>query len=159
MIYVKDDIPTKEVTFVNLPHDIERIFVEVNLVNWKWLCCGCYHPPGQQDEYLFNQLGNVLDQYTQNYEKFLIGDFSAEDTEPSLFEFSYECKVKVITSKAFCKSLQNPSCIDLFISNSPLSFQNVTAIFKGLSEPHQLVVTVRKQVFWENSPKEIYYRN
>ena len=96
MIYVWDDIPTKEVTFVNLLHDIERIFVEVNLLNWKWLRCGCYHPPGQQDDYLFNQLRNALDQYTQNYEKFLIGDFNAEDIEPSLSEFSYECKVRVI---------------------------------------------------------------
>ena len=35
----------------------------------------------------------------------------------------------------------------------------MTAISIGLSEPHKLVVTVRKQVFWESPPKEIYFRN
>ena len=73
---------TKEIKFVNLPYDLENIFVKINLLNQKWLLCGCYHPPSQQDIYLFNQLGNTLDKDTQNYEKFLlIGDFNAEDSE------------------------------------------------------------------------------
>lgn len=79
---VREDMRTKEIKFVNLPYDLENIFVKINLLNQKWLLCGCNYPPSQQDIYLFNQLGNTLDKDTQNYEKFLlIGDFNAEDSE------------------------------------------------------------------------------
>lgn len=35
MIYAREVMPTKELNFLNLPDDIESIFVEVNLLNHK----------------------------------------------------------------------------------------------------------------------------
>ena len=34
----------------------------------------------------------------------------------------------------------NPSCIDIFITNSPLSFQNTIAISNGLSDVRKMVI-------------------
>ena len=67
MIYVTEYTPTKELAFVNLPRDLESIFVQVNLLNRDWLLCESYYPPHQQDKYFFNLLGNVVDKYTQKY--------------------------------------------------------------------------------------------
>ena len=50
MLHVREDIPTKELKFVTLPLDIESIFVKVNLLNQKWLLCGCYHSPPSPKE-------------------------------------------------------------------------------------------------------------
>ena len=68
-----------------MPENVESIFVEINLFKAKWLVCGCYHPPSQDDQYLFNHLGNALDKYTQSYDSsLLIGDFNGDNSEPCL---------------------------------------------------------------------------
>ena len=41
----------------------------------------------------------------------------------------------------------SPSCIDLLITNSPLSFQNTIAVSNGLSDCHKMVITVIKMSF------------
>ena len=65
----------------------------------------------QQDKYFFNQLGNALDKYTQNYEKFLLAsDFNAEDFEPSLSN-GYMAQ-NIVKQKTCFKSLQNPGCVN-----------------------------------------------
>ena len=57
------------------------------------------------------------------------------------------------------KSVVNPSCIDLFVTNKPSCFQNTRTICTGLSDFHKMVVTVFKVKFEKNPPKKTYYRN
>ena len=54
-------------------------------------------------------------------------------------------------------TVENPSCIDLMLKNSNMSFQNTTTVFSGLSDFHKLVLTVLKINFAKNIPKEIIY--
>ena len=55
----------------------------------------------------------------------LVGDFNAEESEPCLSQFLYEYNAKNIVKESTCfKNVLNASCIDLFIANSPMSFQN-----------------------------------
>ena len=146
LIYVWEDIPSKELKLHKMPSDIESLFVELNLFKTKWLVCGCYHPPSQPDQYFFDNIGNALDKYSQYYEKFLLaGDFNAEDSETCLSQFLYEYHAhNIVKDKTCFKSTSNPSCIDLFITNSPLRFHNTMAISTGLSDFHKMVVTVMK---------------
>ena len=54
-----------------------------------------------------------------------VGYFNAEESEPCLSQFLYEYNAKNIVKESTCfKNVLNPSCIDLFIANSPMSFQN-----------------------------------
>ena len=161
IICIRADIPRKQINNIKIHDDIENIFIEVNLYKNKWLMCGCYHPPNQNDQYFFNNLGNALDKYSQDYERFLlIGDFNAEDTEPCLSEFLYEHNAENIVKDKTCfKSLNNLSCIDLFLMNFPSSFQNTCTVTTGLSDFHKMVITVTKMTFHKNPPKEIYYRD
>ena len=77
LIYVREDIPSKPLTDHKLSHDIEGIFVELNLRKNKWLLFGSYHPLSQSDEYLLNRVKNGLDSYRKVYDKYmLIGDFT-----------------------------------------------------------------------------------
>ena len=97
LIYVREDIPSKELKTNALPNDIEGIFIELNLRKIKWLIFGTYHPPNQTDTYYFEQVGNLLDIHCQNYDKFLlIGDFNAQETGPILSQFLYEHNAKNI---------------------------------------------------------------
>ena len=119
------------------------------------------HPEfGVSTEEYFNQVCLALDKYS-SYDKFLLaGDFNTEETNDILEDFLFEHNIKNLVKEPTCfKSLTNPSCIDLFLTNSPLSFQSTTAITTGLSDFHKLVVTVMKTTFPKAEPKIIYYRD
>ena len=65
-----------------------------------------------------------------------------------------------IIKKYTCfKNALNPSCIDLFIKNTTLSFQNTIAISNRLSNFHNMVITVMKMVFKKHPPIERHYRD
>ena len=56
------------------------------------------------------------------------------------------------------KNPENPSCIDLFLTNSCRSFQNTTTITTGLSDFHKMTVTVLKNNVCKFKPKTVPYR-
>ena len=159
MIYIREDIPSKVLnkhTFPDLIFEhndslgpIEGLFLEINLRKSKWLLFGSYHRPKQNDDYYFDKLTYALDIYAKDYQKFLLtGDFNIEDHEPILNSFLYQQNSKnLVKGKTCFKSVDNPSCIDLFITNSPMSFQNTTVLNVGCSDFHKMVVTVIKTTF------------
>ena len=160
LVYIREDIASKILKKTFLPEDIEGIFIELNLRKHKWLLCATYHPPNQKNDYFFNHLGKAIDIYHQTYDKFLLnGDFNAEDTEPYLSQFRFEYDAKnIVSEKTGFKSKGNPSCIKLFITNSPNSFQN-TPTTTGLSDFHKMVITVSKSTFTKRKPNVITYRD
>ena len=85
----------------------------------------------------------------------LVGNFNVEESEPCLSQFLYEYNAKSIVKESICfKNVLNPSCIDLFITNIPLNFQNTIEITNGLSDFHKMVITVMKMSFKKHSPIE-----
>ena len=160
MIYVREDIPSKKLKKHTFPDDIEGLFIEINLMKCKWLLLGSYHPPSQPDQYYFDNLGRALDIYNKFYDKsLLVGDFNAEETEPCLNSFLSEYNLtNIVKDKTCFKSIENPSCIDLVLTNNSHSFQHTQAICSGSSDYHKMVVTVLKNTFRNSKPKEIFYR-
>ena len=112
------------------------IFVEVNLRKTKWLILGTYHPPSQNDKYYFNNIGHALEVYNSKYDKILLaGDFNAEVKETIFSNFLELYNLNNLVNNKTCyKSLQNPSCIDLFLTNCNKSFQLTKTISTGLSD-------------------------
>ena len=90
----------------------------------------------------------------------LAGDFNTEDTELCLETFLYQYEAKNLVNEKTCfKNPDNPSCIDLFLTNNCYSFQETTVVSTGLSDFHTMPVTVLKTKFQKNKPKEITYRD
>ena len=56
------------------------------------------------------------------------------------------------------KNPENPSCIDLLLTNKSLSFQTTTMIETGLSDFHKMIVAVMKMHFPKMKPRVIRYR-
>ena len=44
MLYIREDIPSKQLSNNDKDSEIENIFVEINLRSKKWLICGTYNP-------------------------------------------------------------------------------------------------------------------
>ena len=108
----------------------------------------------------FINIAPALDIYTHTYDKiFLTGDFNAEENECILGNSMelYDLK-NLVKDKTCFKSIGNPSCVDLFLTNCYRSFQSTKAVSTGISDCHKMIVTVLKITFKKAKPKEIIYR-
>ena len=148
----------------NFTHHVEGLFVEINLRKTKLLLFGGYrseHPKyGLSKSDFLEQLRFGLDKYS-SYEKVLIaGDLNIDSKEEILEEFLFEQNFKNLVKETTCyKNIENPSVIDLFLTNSSSSFQHTTTVETGLSDFHKMVITVMKTTFPKAQPKIIYYRD
>ena len=65
-------------------------FIEIYLFKAKWLVCGCYHLPGQGDQYSFTHLGNAFHNTPKILERFLLaGEFNAKYFKPCYQSFFF----------------------------------------------------------------------
>ena len=77
IIYVREDIPCRELKEQPSPRNFEGIFLEINLKRSKWLLFGGYNPSKDNILNFVNQLGPILDLYMSKYENFLLlGDLT-----------------------------------------------------------------------------------
>ena len=60
IVYIRDNIPNKQLVKHKLPEDIEGVFVEINLRKSKWLIFGGYRPPCQSVEHFFKNVRQVF---------------------------------------------------------------------------------------------------
>ena len=83
--------------------------------------------------------------------------FNFERTEEVMEEFCslYSLKTLIKTPTCF-KSITNPSCIDLILTNRANSFQNSSSVETGLSDFHHLVLTVLKTSYKKKPPKKLF---
>ena len=140
-IYVRENIPSKLLTKHVLPSDIDIkcIFSELNFRKCKWLLVGTYHPPSQKDQYFFENLDNEIEVYSHYEKVLLVGGFNAEILEFCLDSFLYQQELKNLVKEKKCfKNVLNPSCIDLLLTNSALSFQHMETVSPRLSDFHKL---------------------
>ena len=160
MIFIRETISSKKLEKHIFPNDVESIFVELNFRKCKWLLCGTYHRPSQSYEYFFNNLDKALDTYSRYDKVFLVGDFNIEISEQRIESFLYMHELcNLVKEKTCFKNMQNPSCIDLLLTNNVYAFQQTAAICTGLSDCHKLVLTVLKTTVTRSQPKEITYRD
>ena len=102
-----------------------------------------------------------LDVYLKHYDNLLIlGDLNSDLKDGCLNAFSNVNNLKSLNKEPTCfKNPNNPSCIDLFLTNRSRYFQNTSTIETGISDFHKLVVTVLKMFYKKQKPKVIQYRN
>ena len=88
-----------------------------------------------------------------------MGDFNAEISNKYVNEFCMTYKLNSLIKEPTCfKNIENPTCIDLIITNRPRSFCHSTAIETGLSDFHKLTITVLRSNFAKLKPKIIHFR-
>ena len=95
-----------------------------------------YNPKNSQTSNYLKEIGNNLDILSSKLANYLImGDFNAEPNQPAISDFCEIHNTKNIMKEKTCfKNPENPTCIDLILTNRPRSFQNSTFIEKGLPD-------------------------
>ena len=89
-----------------------------------------------------------------------LGNLNIERSDPVLNDFCNVYNLFSLVKEPTCfKNPDNPSCIDLFLTNRPRSFQNTLTIETGISDFHKMVITVMKVFYKKQKPKIIQYRS
>ena len=148
IIYVRSDIPCKEIKY-NLPNNIEGIFIELNLRKKKWILFGGYNPNKDYIQDFLNQIGKALDKFIGIYDNLLlVGDFNSESEEENMKDFCDLYNLKnLIKHPTSYKSVQDPTSIDMFLTNRHNCSQNSCTIETGISDHHKMIITVLKTYF------------
>ena len=160
LLYTRNDIAAKKLPYMAFGN-IECIILEITISNKNWLLVGSYNPDKSMISTHLATLTKILCYYSPSYDNIiLIGDFNCEYREDSMYGFCSLFNFASLIKDYTCyKSVENPSCIDLILTNRPKCFQNSMVIETGLSDFHKLTVTVLKTSFRKKPPEVIQYRN
>ena len=161
LIYVRNDINSRLITKSKVSDKIECVFIEIILRKKKWLLCCSYNPQKGNITSHMQHLSQGLDRHLPNYDNVLIlGDFNSEPNDSCLENFCQLYGFSNLVNEPTCfKSLENPSCIDLFLTNRPKCFLSTTTIETGISDFHKMVITVLKIFYKKQKPKVILFRS
>ena len=126
----------------------------------KYLIGSTYYPCKTSIRKHLNSLGKDIDTIIPNYDNIiLMGDFNCDPADLEVIEFCEIFKLKNLIDEPTCfKSLTNPTCIDLILTNRKRSFQDTCIVETRLSGFHQMTLTVLK-TFFKKPPKLILYRD
>ena len=90
----------------------------------------------------------------------MIGDFNSDVSQSCMKAFCESYNLSSVIKEPACyKNPQNPSCIELILTNSHYNFQNSCLIETGLSYFHKMTVTVKKTSYKKLKPRIINYRD
>ena len=161
VIFTRNGLTCYELKPQTLYPDLECTFLEMRIRQSKWLVVVGYNPHKKNIGSFLDKLGNEIDQYLPKYENFImLGDWNSAVNEEEMKEFCEMYKLENLVREPTCfKNSENPSSIDVILTNKKLSFQNTTVIETGLSDFHKMTVTVMKRYFEKNEPITIVYRD
>ena len=161
MIYIRDDIPCKELKSYVLPEDVEGIFIEINIRKVKWVLMGGYNLQKESISYFLCHVSYEIDKFLVNYDNILIlGGFNSTMSEKPMMDFCEMYNLQNLIKEPTCyKNANNPSSIDVILTNRKSSFQNSMAIETGLSDHHKMTITVLKLKFKKKEPITIKFRS
>ena len=105
-----------------------------------------------------SHLSKGLGNYISHYDNILLlGDFNSQPLENCVNDFCNVCNLSNFVKKPTChKNSDNPSCVDLFLTNRPKCFQSTMTMETGISDFHKMVITVLKIFYKKQKPKIIH---
>ena len=126
----------------------------------KWLIVSGYNPRKEYISYFLGHVSKGLDKVLAKYDNFLIlGDFNSQMSETYMKDFCVLYILENLIKEPTCyKYPNNPSSIDIMLTNRKDSFCSSIAIETGLSGCHKMTVTVLKRYNKKKEPRIIKYR-
>ena len=119
------------------------------------------HPNKNTIKSHLENLHEGLALYSSKYEYFIVlGDFNVgmDNSDVTVFCDTYDFKC-LIKEPTCYKNPENPSCIDLILTNNPKYFQSSCVVETGLSDFYKMTVTVMETTFKKFQPRIIHYRD
>ena len=130
MCYVNQDLTVKIVTSYKFPKNLEVLPVKIILGKRKILLLGLCRPSSYSENAFSSHMEIAFSHYTTTYNNItLIGDFNMNaDKNKFLNNFLETFNLKNLINEPTCFKLQNPSIIDLILSNCSSSFMKTAVL-------------------------------
>ena len=127
----------------------------------KWLINCPYNPHKNSIKNHIEIISRTLDTCTTKYENILLpGDFNACADDETMKNFWSSYGLHSLIKQPICyKNSENPSCIDLILTNEDKSFESTSVVETGLSDFHRMAISVLKIHFRKLMPKVVSYRD
>ena len=122
MLYTGENVPIKLLLSEATPS--EGFYVEINLYKKKWLINCSYNPEKGNISNHIAAMRKSLDLHSTKYENIMVlTDFNVKVRNKGMMDFCKSYNSRSLITRTTCfKNLENPSCIDLVLTNSPYSF-------------------------------------
>ena len=161
IIFIRDGLTCRELKPRLLYPEVECTLLEISIRQCKWLVVVGYNPQKENIDNFLDKLGREVDKCLSKYENLLmLGDWNSAVTEEGMATFCDTYGLENLIKEPTCfKSNENPSSIDVILTNKKHSFQNSMTVETGLSDFHKMTVTVMKRYFKKKDPIVIEYRD
>ena len=137
LVFVRNDIPSKLLNISYVSSNTGCLVIEVNLRKTKCTVICSYNPHKNNISNHLINLSKIIDRDSSRYDKYLwIKDFNSETSDTALSLCALNLcdlyKLKNLVREPTCfKNPENPSCIDLLLTNCSRSFQDTQVIEAG----------------------------
>jgi exonuclease III len=161
VIFSRDNLTCYELKPRTLYPELECTFLEMRIKQNKWLVIVGYNPHKEEIGNFLEKVTTDLDKRLPKYDNLLmIGDWNSAVNEDEMENFCEMYNLENLITEPTCfKSSENPSSIDIMLTNKKRSFQNSMTVETGLSDFHKMTVTVLKSHFKKKEPIEIIYHD
>ena len=144
MVFIREDVPAKFLS--TYTKSITGLYIELNFYKRKWLLSCSYNPNKNNSMRCYGEMDAL--RRNLDLDSSLLVDFNVETKKPCMQLFLEVYGLRNWILKPTCyKNTGKPSIIDLILTNSSSSFQNSCAIETGLSDIHNMTITVMKTPF------------
>ena len=105
----------------------------------RWLVVVGYNPHKDKIKAFLDKISKEVDKFVPKYENLLmLGDWNSTVSENDMAGFCEMYNLENLIKEPTCfKSDENPSSIDIILTNKKASFQNTTTVETGLSDFHK----------------------
>ena len=161
IIFTRNDLTCHELKPRVLFPELECTFLELRIRHNKWLVLVGYNPQKENIGLFLNKVSVELDKLLPKYDNLLmLGDWNSAVTEDDMENFCDTYDLENLIKEATCfKSTENPSSIDIMLTNKKQNFQHTRTVETGLSDFHKMTVTVMKNHFKKKEPIKIVYHD
>ena len=157
LIYIKAHLPSRLLSNLISPKDIQAVPFELNLRKEKWMFVCIYRPPKQDSQYFLENLSLIIDHYSIIYDNHIIlGDFNMEPKNPKLASFMHYFNLYNLIKSNTCFK-ESGSCIDLILTNRKYCFKHTFTFETGLSDLHHLIYSMLKTTFKKEESRQFIF--
>ena len=158
LLYIRENIQSN-LLISKSKCNIETLSVAVNLRKRKWFLNCSYNPHQNFISNHLECLNRLTDEHCSSFDNFIfIGDFNVSTKHNSMINFCDLNDLRnLINVPIYYKNFDNPTSIDLILTDHRSYFQRGTVFEICVSDFHVLTITEFKTSFQKQEPKIIKY--
>jgi exonuclease III len=166
VVHVRSDLPCRQRQDIKT-QGVESIAIEIRLDKDKWLFLNYYRPPNVANNVFTQNMTTCLDKLSGDYDRLVIigdlnYDLSASDgtKNRTLTDICDIYDLKNLIKNPTCfKNPQNPSLVDVILTQNPKVFKHSGTLETGLSDFHHLIYAVACKHAPPTKARKVTYRS